>query len=1196
MSKSVSTGTPRRLGHARISFATFVLAFFISLLNARAQVQTVLFSVTAPGTRTGPTNWGVNTLSTTDIQRDLLFMGSNTVNFVLVSFQTDTPQTNNSLNAGDVTVVTNNIIAASMVPTTNWVMSFGSGAGVHSWYQSGSGTVYPNLWATNMEVWQRYYHHSMLWTMPFNEPDYGPWGEGSAQNLHDIMVDLLASTNYSGSAMAGPTTLSDDNALSWFDTIFPPATIGTTHCLAGSASSYVTFIESLVAEKAMPINPEAHNLGEAVMGANYGLEGVAWWGPAELARGSFANASKGKQLGYSDNWNNWTSAAVYRGTNGTVQAFLGGSERMATTTSYRLFSSDRDVFYDGHGPQRDYTATVPGGDGYQVDQPDMEQVVNINWGSDVQPAINGQYIIVNERSHMVLDVPGGSTNNGTPLDQTNYTGALYQQWTINPLPNAFGGDVSYVTLQAAHDGVTADDNNFSFNNNNVIQQWNGGTNAVEQWYLQYVTNGYFKIHSRWSTQLLSVYGGSISAGAPIVQDPDVGSPSQLWRLIPAPISAYDFVAPSAPSGLTATANPFSVQLSWNPNSESDLASYTVLRSSTNGGPYYIVARGLTNTVFTDKSANVPQTNYYVVEAMDRSLNTSAYSTQAGAMPTLAQGLVASYSFVSNGVDGSGNGNNVELDGSPIFTPGLSLDGTNQYAMAPAGIMASVTNFTIAAWVYWNGGAQWQRIFDFGNGTTQYMFLTPNSGNGTWRFAVTTNGNGAEQRVETSEAPIGQWFHMAITYNGSTASLYTNGILAASGSMTIPPSAFNPALNNFGASQFSSDPGFNGLLEYVSIYNYALTGPQISSMATPVVPMGLWATAGNGQVSLAWEATPGAASYTLLRSTTNGGPYAPLASGVKATHYTDATATNGTTYYYVVEGVNNAGSGQYSVQAGATPQAGMVGLSHYWRFDEDAGITAYDSVGTNNGTLGTGCSWISTGVSNGGVALDGSSGAYVSFAPGLVSSLTNFTIATWVDIGASNAWQRIFDFGSGTGTYMYLCPEAGAAGPLRFAITTSGSGGEQPINGPATLSSGVWHHVAVTLSNTVGILYLDGIAAGTNSSMTLNPYALGNTTANTIGQSQFSGDPHLTGSVDDFRIYPTALSAAQVGAMAIGTVQLSVSVNNGNLTFNWNVPGLTLEVNTNLSNPNGWTRINDATSSPYMISVPASGSAFYRVSE
>jgi hypothetical protein len=868
---------------------------------------------------------------------------------------------------------------------------------------------------------------------------------------------------------------------------------------------------------------------------------------------------------------------------------------MATTTSYRLFSRDRDVFYDGYGPQRDYTVVVPGGTGYQVNQPDAEKVVNIAWGSDVQPAINGRYIIVNCRSHLVLEVPGASTNNGTVLDQNTYTGALNQQWNVNPLPSTFGGDYSYFTIQAAHDGVTADDENYSYSANNLIQQWNGGTNDVEQWYLQYTTNGYFKIHSRWSALLMNVYGSSTIVGEPIIQSADTGSQSELWRLIPAPISSYDFIAPAAPTGVTATANAVSVQLSWNPNSESDLASYTVLRSITNGGPSYIVARGLTNTAFTDKSANLPQTYYYVIAALDTSLNQSAYSSQSSATPTLAPAIVANYSFTSSGADSTGNGNNAELIGSPEFAPGLLLDGTNQYAMAPAGIMASVTNFTITAWVYWNGGAEWQRIFDFGNNTTQYMFLTPDSGSGTFRFAVTTNGNGAEQRVEIPAMPTGQWMHMGLTYNGNTASLYTNGVLAASGSVTIPPASFNPALNNLGASQFAGDPYFNGLLASFSIYNYALSSSQIVSAAIPAAPLALWATPGNGQVSLRWETSPGALSYIVQRSTSNGGPYTTVASGVQTSAFADITATNGTTYYYVVQAVDNSGQSSNSAQAGATPNSGMVGLAHYWRFDEGAGITAYDSVGTNNGTLGTGCSW-TTGVSNGAVALNGTSGAYVSFAPGLVSSLANFTVAAWVNVAVSNAWQRVFDFGSGSGTYMFLSPEAGTGGPLRFSITTSGSGGEQQINGPATLSDGVWHHVAVTLSNTVGILYLDGIAIGTNSSMTLTPAALGSTTANTIGQSQFAGDPHFTGSVDDFRIYPSALSAAQVGALAIGNVQFTVSQTNSNLTFNWNIPGLTLEANTNLNNPNGWIKINGANNSPYSMAVPTTGSTFYRVSQ
>jgi hypothetical protein len=51
---------------------------------------------------------------------------------------------------------------------------------------------------------------------------------------------------------------------------------------------------------------------------------------------------------------------------------------------------------------------------------------------------------------------------------------------------------------------------------------------------------------------------------------------------------------------------------------------------------------------------------------------------------------------------------------------------------------------------------------------------------------------------------------------------------------------------------------------------------------------------------------------------------------------------------------------------------------------------------------------------------------------------------------------------------------------------------------------------------------------------------------------------------------------------------------GNLTFSWNVVGAGLESNTDLTNPNGWTAVAGASSSPYVITVPTSGSRFYRI--
>ena len=158
------------------------------------------------------------------------------------------------------------------------------------------------------------------------------------------------------------------------------------------------------------------------------------------------------------------------------------------------------------------------------------------------------------------------------------------------------------------------------------------------------------------------------------------------------------------------------------------------------------------------------------------------------------------------------------------------------------------------------------------------------------------------------------------------------------------------------------------------------------------------------------------------------------------------------------------------------------------------------------------------------------GEFVQLPNNIVSTLHDFTISAWVNPTAEPAWSRIFDFGTGTGTYMFLTPSNG--GNMRFAITTGGSGAEQQLNAPGPLPIGVWSHVAVTLSGTTGTMYVNGQVVATNTNMTLNPAALGNTQNDWIGKSQF-GDPMLNAKVDDFNIYSRALSASEIAALASG---------------------------------------------------------------
>lgn len=96
------------------------------------------------------------------------------------------------------------------------------------------------------------------------------------------------------------------------------------------------------------------------------------------------------------------------------------------------------------------------------------------------------------------------------------------------------------------------------------------------------------------------------------------------------------------------------------------------------------------------------------------------------------------------------------------------------------------------------------------------------------------------------------------------------------------------------------------------------------MSIPAAPTGLAATAGNAQVSLTWNASSGATSYHVKRSTTSGGPYTQVAAPT-TTSFADTGLTNGTSYYYVVSAVNSAGESGNSSQVLSTPAAASTSV-------------------------------------------------------------------------------------------------------------------------------------------------------------------------------------------------------------------------------------------------------------------------------
>jgi hypothetical protein len=485
-------------------------------------------------------------------------------------------------------------------------------------------------------------------------------------------------------------------------------------------------------------------------------------------------------------------------------------------------------------------------------------------------------------------------------------------------------------------------------------------------------------------------------------------------------------------------------------------------------------------------------------------------------------------FETNTLDTSGYGNNGVTTGTPAYTNGyrgqaLVCDGANTKVTLPPNI-ATGSAFTFAAWVNWKGGANWQRIFDFGNSATHYLFLSPSSGGGTLRFAI-KNG-GSEQIVETAALPQNQWRHVAVTLSGNTARLYVNGAqVAVNAGMSITPASFKPRMNFLGASQFPADPWFNGLLDEVLITDTALSAAQIAALQTNTPPQFTSPTIAGGAIaegqtysgSIAGTATDIDVGDTLTYSKAVGPAWLTVTANGTLVG-TPGDGDGGTNVFIVC--VSDAAGASAFAQLSITV-SGQANMVARYEFNGNA----LSSVGTLHGTT-TGAPVYTTGhlgLPDQAIDLDGVDDLIT--LPAGVANSDDITIATWVNWDGGANWQRIYDFGNGSSQYLFLTPSSGS-GTLRFAIK---NGGTEQVLDTAALPAGQWRQVVVTLSGNIGRLYVNGAQAMASGTMTINPSDF-NPTVNYIGDSQFASDPLFNGRVGGLYVYNFALTPAQVASL------------------------------------------------------------------
>ncbi len=372
-----------------------------------------------------------------------------------------------------------------------------------------------------------------------------------------------------------------------------------------------------------------------------------------------------------------------------------------------------------------------------------------------------------------------------------------------------------------------------------------------------------------------------------------------------------------------------------------------------------------------------------------------------------------------------------------------------------------------------------------------------------------------------------------------------------------PNSFNAAGLPDGLSVNTSTGVISGTPTVSGNFAIVLTAANDTASVTDTLRLAVLKTVvenvlaaeGDTKVVLEWNPILNL-TYNIKRSTSQSGPFTLVGTATNA-RFADSLLTNGTTYYYIISSIDGSVEYPGTSPIAATPQLGQW---DYYKFNDSTGTKAIDSWGARHGAFIGGDSW-TDGLQGKAVKLNGSNG-YVTLPTSLMSAVNNFTIATWAKVDASATWARIFDFGSGTTNYMFLTARA-STGYVRYEIITGGV--VQQINSTVAIAAGGWHHFAVTLTGTVGILYVDGVEIGRNNAMTTKPSSLGNTTQNWIGKSQWSSDPLFNGSVDEFRIYNKGLSASEILALVYQSVPppspsiLSVVAGNNQIALTWSAP-------------------------------------------
>jgi fibronectin type 3 domain-containing protein len=381
------------------------------------------------------------------------------------------------------------------------------------------------------------------------------------------------------------------------------------------------------------------------------------------------------------------------------------------------------------------------------------------------------------------------------------------------------------------------------------------------------------------------------------------------------VSAVPATIPGAPTGLDATRGDKEVALNWNAPTDdggSAVSNYAIYRGLTSGGESLLTTTGAVPG-YVDTGLTNGVTYFYQVAAIN-GVGEGPNSTEVSALPatTPTEPLNLQETIDDQEV-------NLTWD-APSDNGGLLITNYRIHRALVSGsetFLVEIGNVTI----YEDTGLTNGQKYFYEVSAVNPVGEGPKS-NEVFGIPATIPGAPTDLAAERGNGEVSLTWTVPSDNGGSQITNFTVYRGTTSGGETL--------LAVFGMNWRYTDTGLTNGVTYfykVTATNGIGEGPESNeASATPATypsePRNLQATAGNGEVNLAWEvpASDGGlaiTNYKVFRRTSSGS-MAFLVKVGNVLSYADTGLTNGVTYYYKVTVVSGFGESLTSNEANATP--------------------------------------------------------------------------------------------------------------------------------------------------------------------------------------------------------------------------------------------------------------------------------------